>query len=963
MRNKSSIFLFFLFVACHASAADFVIADGRTCASIYYDPGQPSLDSITAHLLADDILRVTGCRPAVITDISKATGRLIITGSIRSKVITQLLGAHDALYRALSGQWECYGRKLITMPGAAPALVLTGSDPRGAAYGVFSLSEEIGVSPWYWWADVQPEKKKRLVVRADEFVSAPPSVKYRGIFINDEDWGLQPWAAKTFEPSTGDIGPATYAKVFELLLRLKANLLWPAMHPSTKPFYHYPGNQKVAEDYQVIIGSSHAEPMLRNNVGEWNSREMGAFNYRSNKNRVFRYWEERVKESRRFNAIYTMGMRGVHDSGMEGVKGPDEAIPLLDSIIRDQRGLLAKYLPAHVPQVFTIYKEVLDIYNKGLQLPDDITLVWPDDNYGYIQRLNNGKEKSRSGGSGVYYHASYWGRPHDYLWLSSTHPALIREEMMKAWESGSDRLWVLNVGDIKPLEYNIQLFLDMAYNAKPFTRSAYVRTHMQQWLSGMFGKEHGSTLTGLLWEYYQLAFERRPEFMGWSQTEPTTPVALTAYNHFAYGDEAVKRIERYERLHKQVKDIRKMIAAKDTAAFYELIYYPVACASFINKKFLYRDKSCHYARQGRLSAEDYAALSRAAYDAIVRETDFYNNRLMNGKWKHIMSMRPRDLPVFDQPDLIKKEEWAASAKKLAAPGSNTGRQMWDISPEEGGVPMTLPDFHAGRNEAYFIDVFLRGDTTVQWTARTSEKWLRISPASGTLSPTGKKEIRLTVTANTNQHKKGRIIISDGKQSFTVFSNALPAAKTTGAVEENGYVSIFAQSFSRRKDQPGERWQLMRNMGHTGNALAAERNGMNTGNALTAEKNSVDTAFIREHAAWVAYDFHTITDTAPEISIITLPTHPLNDSTGMRYAVSIDDKALKMVDFRTFGRSAEWKQNVLSNTAIRRIKGPFLHKGKHTLKIYLVDPGVILDRLLIDMGGLKPSYGIIPETRP
>lgn len=959
MRNKSSIFLLLLFVACHAKAADFIIADGRTCASIYYDPSQPALDSITAHLLADDILRVTGCRPAVITDISKATGRLIVTGSIRSTTIRQLLGAHNALYRALSGQWECYGRKLVTLPGGTPALVITGSDPRGAAYGVFSLSEEIGVSPWYWWADVQPEKKKKLAVRADEFVSVPPSVKYRGIFINDEDWGLQPWAAKTFEPSTGDIGPATYAKVFELLLRLKANLLWPAMHPSTKPFYHYPGNQKVAEDYQVIIGSSHAEPMLRNNVGEWNSREMGAFNYRSNRNKVFRYWEERVKESRRFNAIYTMGMRGVHDSGMEGVKGPDEAIPLLDSIIGDQRGLLAKYLPANVPQVFTIYKEVLDIYNKGLQLPDDITLVWPDDNYGYIQRLNNGKEKSRSGGSGVYYHASYWGRPHDYLWLSSTHPALIREEMMKAWGSGSDRLWVLNVGDIKPLEYNIQLFLDMAYDAKPFTSSAYVRTHMQHWLDGIFGKEYASALTGLLWEYYQLAFERRPEFMGWSQTEPATPVELTAYNHFAYGDEAAKRIERYEHLHRQTKDIRKMIAAKDTAAFYELIYYPVACASFINKKFLYRDKSYHYARQGRLSAGDYAALSRAAYDAIVRETDFYNNRLMNGKWKHIMSMHPRDLPVFDEPRLpvSRKEEHEqreTSSREavdgILEPGVHTGHSGWSISPEEGAATGMLPDFHAGGKEAYFIDVFLRGDTTLQWTARTTEKWLRVSPFSGTLSPTGKKEIRLNVTANTHQHKKGTIIISDGKQSFTVVANALPAAKVTGAVEKNGYISIFAQNFSRKQDHQGERWQLMRNMGHTGDALIAEKSG-------------VDTAFIREHAAWVAYDFHTFTDTIPEISIITLPTHPLNDSTGMRYAVSVDDKALKIVDFRTFGRSAEWKQNVLSNTAIRRIKGPFLRKGKHTLKIYLVDPGVILDRLLIDMGGLKPSYGIIPETGP
>lgn len=962
--------LLLLLCTCHARAADFIIADGQTCASIYYDPSQPVLDSITAHLLANDIQLVTGCRPAIVTDIAKASGRLIIIGSIRSQMIRKVLGERSALYRSLLHQWECYGWKLLMQPfpGVSAALVLTGSDQRGTAYGVFGLSEKMGVSPWYWWADVQPEKKEKLVVNADEFVSSPPSVKYRGIFINDEDWGLQPWAAKTFEPSTGDIGPATYAKVFELLLRLKGNLIWPAMHPSTKAFYYYPANKKVAEDYQVIIGSSHAEPMLRNNVSEWNSREMGAFNYRTNKEKVYRYWEERVKESRRFNAIYTLGMRGVHDSGMEGVKSADEAVPLLDSIIKDQRGLLARYLSNTVPQAFTVYKEVLDIYNKGLKLPDDVTLVWPDDNYGYIQRLNNGKEKKRSGGSGVYYHASYWGRPHDYLWLSSTHPALIREEMMKAWENGSDRLWVLNVGDVKPLEYNIQFFMDMAYDARSFTNSEYVRTHLEQWLGGIFGGQHSHTLTDILWEYYQLAFERRPEFMGWSRTEPTTQVALTAYNHFAYGDEASKRIGRYERIHRLADETGKMIAPKDAAAFYELIYYPVACASFINKKFLYRDKAYRYAEQGRTSADDYAALSRQAYDSIAVETDYYNNRLMNGKWRHMMSMRPRELPVYSAPDF-------AGLKKENHDG-------WNILPEEGSAPMRLPDFHIGRGEEYFIDVFLCSDTTVNWQAKASEKWLRISSSAGTLHPaTGRKETRLLVSLDRNtpaqRDLQGEIVISDGQRSFTVRVNALAPAGFTGAVEENGYVSIFAQNYTYKEDKTGERWKVMRHTGHTGDALVAEKipapdaghirqlagsEKPATGRIHHAGNEKPGTAYIRQHAAWVAYDFYTLTDTVPEIRIVTLPTHPLHDSTGMQYAVSVDDGELSVVDFRTFGRSEEWKMNVLSNTAVRSIRGPFLRKGKHTLKIYLVDPGVIIDRLLIDMGGLKSAYGVIPETR-
>jgi hypothetical protein len=359
----------------------------------------------------------------------------------------------------------------------------------------------MGVSPFVWWADVMPNKKKLLFVTGN-YTSPAPSVKYRGIFLNDEDWGLQPWAAKTFEPETGDIGPKTYAKIFELMLRLKANLIWPAMHESTKAFFQIQGNAEVAKKYSILIGTSHAEPMLRNNVGEWNEKTMGHFNYITNKERVYKYWEDRVKESSGIDAIYTLGMRGVHDSKMEGIKDEKEAVPLLENIIKEQRELLARYVNKDVntiPQAFTVYKEVLDIYDNGLKLPEDVTLVWPDDNYGYIQRLNNETEKKRPGGSGVYYHVSYWGRPHDYLWVSSTHPALVQEEMMKAYENGSSRIWVLNVGDIKPLEYNTELFMDMAYDVTSFKEKSYSRDHILQWAAGLFGKEHAPKIQSVLW--------------------------------------------------------------------------------------------------------------------------------------------------------------------------------------------------------------------------------------------------------------------------------------------------------------------------------------------------------------------------------------------------------------------------------------------------------------------------------
>ncbi|HEY1020958.1 MAG TPA: glycosyl hydrolase 115 family protein, partial [Flavisolibacter sp.] len=482
---------FFFSFGSYAQPAFFPLVTEREKVTIVYDKFGALLDSVSAHLLADDIKRVSSYRPWVTTNLAGTKGNIIVIGSASSFLMQRFSGRAKTLFSKLQNQWECYGLMVLDKPAEniSKALLVAGSDVRGTAYGVFSLSEKIGVSPWWWWADVPEKKQKNLFIRQEEIVSAPPSVKYRGIFINDEDWGLLPWAANTFEPEKKNIGPKTYAKVFELLLRLKANLIWPAMHPGTQPFFTNPENREVAKAFSIIIGSSHAEPMLRNNVGEWIEKESGKFNYITNREKVYQYWEERVKETGGMETMFSLGMRGVHDSGMEGVKSTKEAVPLLEKIFADQRGLLHKYRTEKVesvPQVFTAYKEVLDIYDSGLQLPDDVTLVWPDDNYGYIKRLNTPDEKKRLGGTGIYYHASYWGRPHDYLWLGTTHPSLIQSEMMKAYNTGADRLWVVNVGDIKPLEYSTQLFLDMAYRAAPFQRPGYVQVHQQHWLKQIF---------------------------------------------------------------------------------------------------------------------------------------------------------------------------------------------------------------------------------------------------------------------------------------------------------------------------------------------------------------------------------------------------------------------------------------------------------------------------------------------
>ncbi|TDE17769.1 hypothetical protein E0F88_04370 [Dyadobacter psychrotolerans] len=947
-----------------ANAAQFDLVTAQNKVTIYYQKGDSKLDSIAAHLLAADIKLVSGYLPKVYNDITSAKGNVIIIGRTDSGLIKGF--GNKAADPDLKGKWECYSVRILSKPtkNITNALVITGSDVRGTAYGVFSVSEKIGVTPWYWWADATPKIQKSLSVNIDDFTSETPSVKFRGIFINDEDWGLQPWSAKTFEPETKDIGPKTYAKVFELLLRLKANLIWPAMHPSTKAFYHYPGNIKAAEDYQIVVGSSHAEPMLRNNVSEWNEKTMGPFNYLTNRQKVNDYWESRIKESSKVNGIYTTGMRGIHDGEIQGVKTMEETVPLLDTIIRVQRDMLKKYVNqdiTKVPQVFTPYKEVLEIYDAGLKVPDDITLVWPDDNYGYIQRLSNAEESKRSGGSGVYYHASYWGRPHDYLWLGTSHPAHIREEMTKAYTMNAKQLWVLNVGDIKPSEYATQLFMDMAYDIKPFEKSSFSLTHLQNWLLAIFGSKQAVSIAPLLWKYYDLAFERKPEYMGWSQTEPTTAINFTAYNHFFYNDQAQLRIDAYDALVSKVEAIRRDVEAKDKDAFYELIEYPVRGAALINKKFLYRDKAYLYAKQGRLSASSYAALSDEVYEKIGGETKYYNTKLANGKWQGMMDMFPRKLPVFDLPvfDLSKTNSLPAFR---ALP---EGYKQTDSSGPSPDRQFKLPEFNKWNKQKYFIDVFLTQNQKKNFTITCLETWIKTSSRQGELTPDGLNsqkriwvEIDWTkVPAQKSLQGKVTVKAGDDQYDFAVSANNTDLKELKsfkGSVEADGYLSINAVDYTAVKNTKSRQWSVVDGLGANGKALEAfplvEK----------AADGELDTLKVKSNPS-VEYEFYSFSQTPAIITITSLPTYPLNKNFEVRYAVSVDDGPVRILNFRTFGRSDEWKKNVLSNSAQRILNEPILKPGKHTLRIYMIDPGVILNHIYIDLGIAQPFYGTLPKT--
>ena len=639
-------------------AKDIVLFNGKNPVSYTVNSNPSPVVNIALNMFSSDMQAVTGKKaksksdsPLAIYQLDALTDKEFKEVSRIDFPLNKIIVSKDAFWMGVKND----------------KLYIIGNNGRGTAYGILELSKISGVSPWIWWGDVHPEKKSQLIINDKYQTLQVPSVEYRGIFINDEDWSTRTWAHKTLDrkQEQGTIGPNTYRKIFELLLRLKANTIWPAMHPGTKPFFQVKGNQEVADSCDIYIGTSHCEPLLRNNVGEWNVKNMGAFNYLTNQKKIEDYWTYRIKETAGMDVIYTLGMRGIHDGSMEGVKTLDEKTKWLQKVINDQRKLLHKNLKTDIkkiPQIFVPYKEVLDIYNNGLKVPDDVTLMWCDDNYGYLTHLSNPSEAKRSGGSGVYYHLSYWGRPHDYLWLTTTQPGLIYEEMHKAYINNNKRIWIANVHDPKVAAYDLSLFLDMAWNIN-ITKTNSLQQHMQNWLCQQFGTHTGKLLLPVMKEFYHLTAIRKPEFMGWTQTEldkkkynrGLSPIQDTEFNAGEFGNEIERYKAAYQAIKEKVEEIEKTIRPTLSDAYFAAIKYPIFMAADMAIKQLEAQEARHIARPGLFfndkEAMTAAANSMTAHQEIIAMTKYYNEQLAGGKWNGIMSMSPRDLPVFKEPAL------------------------------------------------------------------------------------------------------------------------------------------------------------------------------------------------------------------------------------------------------------------------------------------------------------------------
>ena len=640
------------------AASTFPLVASGAAAVIVLPPDAPEVVKIAAHDLADDIASVSGQKPEIRSSAPAEKNR---------PRVELVLAPTD-----LAGKWEAF--RLSATPGV---LTIAGSDKRGLAFGIYEMSRRIGVSPWRWWADVPVKKQSELRLTVGEEPIDQPAVKYRGIFINDEDWGLEPWARLTFEPEAGTIGPRTYSKVFELLLRLRANTLWPAMHISTKPFHLVPGNAAAADRYAIILGSSHAEPMLRNNVGEWTAPPHD-YNYVTNREGVLRYWEERVQQRTSGESLFTLGMRGIHDSPIVGPKDQKERIQTLEEIFAVQRGMLARHLgagdPAGVGQVFCPYKEVLADYLAGLRVPEDVTIVYPDDNFGYVRRFATADERQRGGGLGIYYHASYLGAPLSWLWIDSMPPALIWSEMTRAYEQGARTLWVINAGDIKNTERATEFFLDLAWHADR-TDPEVPERFLHETAARDFGEQHADKIAEVLRRHHALAFARKPEHLQWHlPLKPYRPTTMTER-------EILARLDLYAALDGDVTALAGALPAEAQDAFFQFVGYPVHSAAAANEQYFRAELARLQRARGESHADDTFTLSELALMRMEALTARYHERVAGGKWRYIVTING-----------VSPRMWPRYQPTAAIPLLNSDAQDAVIapSPEPASSPLASP---------------------------------------------------------------------------------------------------------------------------------------------------------------------------------------------------------------------------------------------------------------------------------
>jgi hypothetical protein len=942
------------------TAGAFPIVAAKTAANIYVD-SQDWIGVVrAAGDLQSDINKVTGVSASMVHDDKSLGANAIIIGTIgKSPLIDQLIRDKRIDVTGVTGKWEAFDIQVVArpLPGVASALVIAGSDKRGTIYGIYDISEEIGVSPWYFWADVPVNHKDNLFVKAGRYMEGASAVKYRGIFFNDEAPALDGWVKEKFgtwpnpeKLTKGATGVANmnhefYSKVFELVLRLKGNFMWPAMWNNAFN-EDDPLNAKTADDYGVVMGTSHHEPMLRAQK-EWTRHGTGVWDYSKNADVLKNFWTEGVKRNKDFESMTTIGMRGDGDMPMGG-PNLDENVKLLEQIVADQRKILAENVNpdvTKVPQAWALYKEVQSYYEKGMRVPDDVTLLWCDDNWGDIRRLPTPDERKRAGGAGIYYHFDYVGGPRNYKWIDTNPIPKVWEQMNLALQYGADRIWVVNVGDLKPIEFPTEYFLALGRDPKRWTKEK-TGEFTKLWAEREFGAAHAAEIADLVSTTLKYNGRRKPELL-----DPTT-FSLVDYQ------EADRVVADFHTLVTKAEKLQALLPEAVRPAFFELVLHPAKSYAQVAELYIAAGKNKLYGTQGRASANDFAAQTKALFQADADLGDYYNHTLLNGKWDHMMDQTHIGYTMWQQPNrnimpAVKEIELPeAAAMGVAIEGSTSA---WPGATGDAA----LPGFNIFNQEKHYIDIFDKGKAPFDFTAVASAPWIVLSATKGKVE----KEERIWVSVDWSKAPKetseGSVKIARaGGEDVTVklhASNPQAVTRTSlkGFVETNGYVSIEAEHYAKKTDAGSVRWEKIDDYGRTLSGMSVFPV---TAPSMTPPKDS----------PCLEYQMYLFSTGKAEVDTIMGPTLNFVPGRGLRFAIAFDDQAPQIVDAigPLAGRDnlpRDWETIVKDSARHVKTSLDVTSPGYHTLKIWMVDPAVVLQKVVVNMGGLKPSYLGPPES--
>ena len=668
----------------------------------------------------------------------------------------------------------------------------------------------------------------------------------------------------------------------------------------------------------------------------------------------------RVKECAPFENVYTLALRGLHDRAMNASNDMGDRKDMLQEALMAQRQMLIDAIGKpgeEIPQAFTPYKEVLDVYDEGLELPDDVTIIWPDDNYGYMKRLSSPKEQKRSGRSGVYYHSSYLGKPHDHLWMNTVSPTLMYEELRKAYDATADRIWLLNAGDIKSCEFAVDYFLTMAFDidAFNFERAANYRT---EWLCGMLGDQYRNEYQDVVNSFYKLAFARKPEFMGWGYQWTTdkhgrerntdTDFSLTNYR------EVDNRLSEYRRIGSIVENIlNNMSDEKQKACFYQSLYYPVKGCELLNRMVLDGQRNRWYAIQQRASAKDLKKSAKACYDSLEVITKGYNS-LLDGKWNHVMTMKQGFAAAYFELPKLRDVELAPTASLgVMAEGEAVLKGLQSFH--------SLPCFNTYLRQSYYVDVFNKGATPLKWKTSVTNDWILVSKKSGETATEERIEVSIDwAKVPAGERILGTLdIMSDRGEKETVYISVFNptspslAEMDTLFVENNGYVAMDAASFHRKVENDDIKMIVIPNLGF-------ENTAVQLGNPMAKAQRTAG-----RNTPRLEYDFYTFEQGSVDVYTYVLPTFPISKDRGYagheatnvetKYGVCIDEGPVMNPSTSSFEYAQIWYESVLKNCRINKTTLHVDKPGKHTVKIICGDAGTVLQKVVLDFGGMKRSY--------